>query len=352
VNDELTFDEILQDMPKHSLVSDVIGLRNFLKQLILNKQLNAGLTPSSIKGLQSAKLHLNVNRANLPSKQIYQTVALRNPNIPVLILRDGYAEKNQYVFWVKIHNNRAQRIQQVKVLLYYPDYALELKDINPQVLGLVESGYQSEVVFHFQPKTPIFEGKIQTVISYLDENDDVNTLVVSPHNVENISDSMKPLELDPSAFAHLLQECQSFPGQSDKIQVNQPPETVFQSLQQEMRQLRFHIQQSSKSGASGSFSGFIHGIAQTDNLEKPVFLEVSLSGTPDSNKSEISVRATSSSNQVNKFMTSFVKSSLIMPHCQNCGQLFPLSFQTAMKKGNQIVCEYCGLSYDPDSKHH
>ena len=112
--------------------------------------------------------------------------------------------------------------------------------------------------------------------------------------------------------------------------------------------MKIHVQNVSQSQESNGFAAVIHGIAQPTQMDKPFIVEIGLNSSESKPLTEIHVRASSPSEQVNKVVNNLVKSSILMPHCPACGQIFPLTLYPQLEAGKILVCEYCGMYYNQE----
>jgi tetratricopeptide (TPR) repeat protein len=347
-NEELLLNELLLEIPAHTDIKDGNSLRLFLKQLILSKQLPALLTPTSLKFTtktmgQSLK---PLSKSALSNTQ-KQTTILRHSSLSIIILRDGkYLQNtNQYHFQVKVQNNEQYNINKIKILLYYPEEFLEIQNSNPLIIQQIPAHQLGEVIFTFNVKKSIFNGLIQTAVLYLNGRNELTTQKVSSFNIENITASMQPLQINPQKLAKILQKSQQFPTNQERFELDVEPQSAFEEIQKELQMLRFHIQKASNSVVGGKFNGFINATGQPTNMADPVLVEVNLVGNSGVMKTEVVIITSSSDLMVSEIMTHTVKNTIIMPRCPICDQVFPLSLYKDLKKGKEIVCEFCGSLY-------
>jgi tetratricopeptide (TPR) repeat protein len=345
ISEDLDFQDILEDMPPHSDVKDVDSLRGLLKRLIVAKMINAVLTLSSLKftGTISPIVGQNPSinpRSYQPSSH---TIALRNPNILVIVLRDGALKGSSYHYRVKVQNNSQDSIFQIVVFTYFPQSFLKLESSNPQFIPTLQPGQQAETNFVFNAASGIIEGKIQSLVIYLDTQGDLRVIEVSALEIENVTATMQPIPLDPSAFATVLHASQKYDREQESFVIAQTPPEAFQSIQQNLQQMHFHIQKAvqSEPNQGTTFNGMIYATARPSNSADPVLLDIRVE-SEGSNSTKISVKSSATSKQMSQILTRSVKSYIMMPKCETCGNLFPISQFEKIKRGIPIICEICG----------
>jgi hypothetical protein len=349
-NDEILIDDVLREMPPHEDVKDEPSLRGFIKQLILNQRLAGALTPDSLKFTRGNRSVENIKgqaavTSPTSSHTQYKTVLLKQSFLPIIILRDGFIEPNGYHFNVKIQNNHPHPIREVKVLLIFPESYLICKADNPISIPIIHPNQLKEIAFDFALKSSIIEGIIHTAVIYVDNEENLQIHQVSGHQVENFTSTIRPLQLDPQRLAVLLQQIQQYPVNQDKFIVNIEPNAVFKSVQQQLQALHFHIIRATSSDTGGQFIGYITASGQPSSLNQPVYVEAQINGPIQQTNTEVLILSRTASAQLSKIMTNTVKGSLIMPKCKVCDQFFPMALYTKIKKGEKLVCEYCGSPF-------
>jgi tetratricopeptide (TPR) repeat protein len=343
INEELEYEDILRQMPPHSEVKDKDSLRNLLKKFISSNLIKAMLTPDSIKFTQTPSAQMTgQNRINPKSFQSSSmSIALRNQNLPVIVLREGILDNQIYRFKISILNNSKSYIYQIITFVYFPQPALKILTPNPQFIPQLAINDSKFHEFQFEIGSQILDGKIQAVVLYLDADGELNVHRVSGLDIENISGSLQPMQYDPTSFATMLQTSQKYSKEQDSFVLQQNPQNAFQNIQDDLKSMHFHVQKAVQGDGSESGTAFIYATAKSPTSNDPVLLDIQL--TPEGpNSTKVAIKSSANSSSVSKIMARSVKSSIMMPKCNLCGTVFPIALYDKIKKGQQVICEICG----------
>ena len=105
--------------------------------------------------------------------------------------------------------------------------------------------------------------------------------------------------------------------------------------------MHFHIQKAVQSDEGNDYDGYIYATARPSDSEDPILLDVRLKQEGE-NSTRVDIRSSSKSQKVSQVMANTVKSNIIMPKCNTCGQVYPMTLYDPIRKGQQVICEVCG----------
>jgi tetratricopeptide (TPR) repeat protein len=346
IAEEIELDDLLQQMPKHSDVTDKDTLKGLLKRLLQTKKISGMLTPNTLKFIATSGNQMPGSSKNISKsfQSSHKTLGMKNAEIPVIALREGTQQDRTYKFTVKIQNNTKRSIFQIIVFVYFPQSVLQIQSMNPAFIPQLTPNQVQAVEFLFSMSSDLLEGRIQSIVLYLDDIGEMHTLELSGYEIENLTASMQPIHLDPGSFATVLQASQNYAKEQDSFIIAKSPQEVFSAVQDDLQALHFHIQkavQSTPDENPANYNGYIYATARPADGSDPVLMDIRIQ-PEGGNNSKIFVKSSAASQKVSKILAKSVKSSIMMPKCPHCTAVFPLTLYEKIRKGYPVVCEVCG----------
>ncbi|MHA1487100.1 MAG: hypothetical protein ACTSSC_07990, partial [Promethearchaeota archaeon] len=190
----------------------------------------------------------------------------------VRVLRGGQIEGGDYIFKVKVINNKIYNITDVDIhILSYPEESLVLSRVDGHEKSSTDrakfhkiskgGGFVSPS-FVFKPKKDCLKGKIHAVINFIDEEDRIKTLNVEPHDIRIICGLLRPKKVTSEEFDELTSDLLTFKKVGQDLTIYYKPEQLYQKLFVLLKNKNFAIIDSEQQDSSGEFLGVIKGFAE------------------------------------------------------------------------------------------
>ena len=207
----------------------------------------------------------------------------------VRVLRGGQIEGGNYIFKVKVINNKIYNITDVDIhILSYPEESLVLSRVDghqktstdrAKFHKISKGGGFVSPSFVFKPKKDCLKGKIHAVVNFIDEQDQIKTINVEPHDIRIICGLLRPKSVSNEDFVELTNDLLTFKKVGEELTIYYTPEKLYQKLFVLLKNKNFAVIDSEQHDSSGTFLGVIKGFAEGSFNKKGVGLKLSITGT-------------------------------------------------------------------------
>jgi len=206
----------------------------------------------------------------------------------VRVLRGGQIEGGNYVFKVKVINNKIYNITDVDIhILSYPEESLVLSRVDghqkttdrAKFHKISKGGGFVSPSFVFKPKKDCLKGKIHAVINFINEQDQIKTINVEPHDIRIICGLLRPKNVSNEDFKELTNDLLTFKKVGEELTIYYKPEQLYQKLFVLLKNKNFAVIDSEQQDSSGKFLGVIKGFAEGSFNKKGVGLKLTITGT-------------------------------------------------------------------------
>ena len=160
----------------------------------------------------------------------------------VKVTRGGQIEGDRYIFKIKVINERDYNITDVNIqILSYPsdsitlyqgkrDKQLSERSVDRIKINKITKGGFVSPSFIFVPKSDCIKGVIQAVVNYIDEKDQVKTIIVSPYDIRVICGLLKPKPITLEEFERFSHDLINFEKVGEELEVLINPNLLYEKL--------------------------------------------------------------------------------------------------------------------------
>jgi len=270
----------------------------------------------------------------------------------VRVLRGGQIEGGDYIFKVKVINNKIYNITDVDIhILSYPEESLVLSRVDGHQKSSTDrakfhkiskgGGFVSPS-FVFKPKKDCLKGKIHAVINFIDEEDRIKTINVEPHDIRIICGLLRPKKVTSEEFDELTSDLLTFKKVGQDLTIYYKPEQLYQKLFVLLKNKNFAIIDSEQQDSSGEFLGVIKGFAEGTFKKNAVGLKLTITGTKGEQFSTLKVEVFAEDKDMTPSIINEFENAVNPQSCQECDGNIPVDLIKQMMTGSTAYCEACG----------
>ena len=270
----------------------------------------------------------------------------------VRVLRGGQIEGGDYIFKVKVINNKIYNITDVDIhILSYPEESLVLSRVDGHQKSskdrakfhkISKGGGFVSPSFVFKPKKDCLKGKIHAVINFIDEEDRIKTINVEPHDIRIICGLLRPKKVTSEEFEELTSDLLTFKKVGQDLTIYYKPEQLYQKLFVLLKNKNFAIVDSEQQDSSGSFLGVIRGFAEGTFKKNAVGLKLSIIGTVGEQFSTLKVEVFAEDKDMTPSIINEFENAVNPQSCPECEEHIPNDLVKQMMTGSVAYCEACG----------
>jgi len=289
-------------------------------------------------------------KPDIPSK-----IAPTTPDVElktVRVLRGGQIEGGDYIFKVKVINNKIYNITDVDIhILSYPEESLVLSRVDGHQKSSTDrakfhkiskgGGFVSPS-FVFKPKKDCLKGKIHAVINFIDEEDRIKTINVEPHDIRIICGLLRPKKVTSEEFEELTSDLLTFKKVGQDLTIYYKPEQLYQKLFVLLKNKNFAIIDSEQQDSNGEFLGVIKGFAEGTFKKNAVGLKLTITGTEGEPFSTLKVEVFAEDKDMTPSIINEFENAVNPQSCQECDGNIPIDLVKQMMTGSTAYCEACG----------
>jgi len=270
----------------------------------------------------------------------------------VRVLRGGQIEGGDYIFKVKVINNKIYNITDVDIhILSYPEESLVLSRVDGHQKSskdrakfhkISKGGGFVSPSFVFKPKKDCLKGKIHAVINFIDEEDRIKTINVEPHDIRIICGLLRPKKVTSEEFEELTSDLLTFKKVGQDLTIYYKPEQLYQKLFVLLKNKNFAIVDSEQQDSSGNFLGVIKGFAEGTFKKNAVGLKLSIKGTVGEQFSTLKVEVFAEDKDMTPSIINEFENAVNPQSCPECEEHVPNDLVKQMMTGSIAYCEACG----------
>jgi len=270
----------------------------------------------------------------------------------VRVLRGGQIEGGDYIFKVKVINNKIYNITDVDIhILSYPEESLVLSRVDghqkvstdrAKFHKISKGGGFVSPSFVFKTKKDCIKGKIHAVINFIDEEDRIRTINIEPHDIRIICGLLRPKEVSNEDFDKLTIDLLTFKKVGQDLTIYYKPEQLYQKLFVLLKKKNFAIIDSKQETSSGKFLGVIKGFAEGTFSKNSVGLKLTITGTEGEQFSTLKVEVFAEDKDMTPSIISEFENAVNPQSCPECEENIPSDLVKQMMTGSVAYCEACG----------
>jgi len=270
----------------------------------------------------------------------------------VRVLRGGQIEGGDYIFKVKVINNKIYNITDVDIhILSYPEESLVLSRVDghqkistdrAKFHKISKGGGFVSPSFVFKAKKDCIKGKIHAVINFIDEEDRIKTINVEPHDIRIICGLLRPKKVTSEDFEKLTNDLLTFKKVGQELTIYYKPEQLYQKLFVLLKNKNFAIIDSEQQDSSGKFLGVLKGFAEGSFSKNAVGLKLTITGTEGEQFSTLKVEVFAEDKDMTPSIISEFENAVNPQNCPECEENIPIDLLKQMMTGSTAYCEACG----------
>ena len=289
-------------------------------------------------------------KSDIPSKIVPTTPDVEPKTVRVL--RGGQIEGGDYIFKVKVINNKIYNITDVDIhILSYPEESLVLSRVDgyqksstdrAKFHKISKGGGFVSPSFVFKPKKDCLKGKIHAVINFIDEEDRIKTINVEPHDIRIICGLLRPKKVTSEEFDELTSDLLTFKKVGQDLTIYYKPEQLYQKLFVLLKNKNFAIIDSEEQDSNGEFLGVIKGFAEGTFKKNAVGLKLSITGATGEQFSTLKVEVYAEDKDMTPSIINEFENAVNPQSCPECDGNIPIDLVKQMMTGSTAYCEACG----------
>ncbi|MBA7690872.1 hypothetical protein ES703_99404 [subsurface metagenome] len=271
---------------------------------------------------------------------------------PVRVLRGGQIEGGEYVFKIKVINNGKYNITDVNIYIHsYPEESLVLSRIDghpesppdrAKFHKISKGGGFVSPSFIFKPSKDCIKGSIHSFINFINEEDQIKTINVEPHEIRMICGLLKPKVVSNEEFENLTKDLLTFKRNDKEFTIPCKAEELYQKLLGLLKSKNFAIVDAEKKESEGKFIGTVKGFAEGSFNKCAVGLKLTLTGNINEQESVLKVDIFAEDEDMTPSIISEFENAVNPQCCPECEKNLPLELVRKLIKGLTIYCESCG----------
>lgn len=277
----------------------------------------------------------------------------RDEQLPnVHVYRGGQIKGGEYLFKIKVINDGKYNITDVNIqILSYPEESLVLSRIDGhskitpdrvKFHKISKGGGFVSPSFIFKPKKDCIKGTVLAVISFINEEDQIETINVEPHEIRMICGLLKPKIITNNDFERITKDLKIFKQIGDEITVPYKVDQLYQKLIVLLKNKNFAIIDTEKQEDNNKFRGFIKGFAEGTYSKNSIGLKITIMGDKNSQTSTYRVDIFAEDEEMSPSIISEFENAVKPQICPECGVNLPIELKKKIMKGISAFCEVCG----------
>jgi len=272
----------------------------------------------------------------------------------IKVQRGGQIEGSKYIFKIKLVNEREYNITDVNIqILSYPEDSLTLTSEESEfknrittldrvkIHKVTKGGFISPK-FVFLPRTDCVKGTIRAVINFLNESDEVETIIMEPYEIRVICGLLQPNPITVEEFDKFSLDILNFQRVGEEVEVLIEATYLYEKLLILLEKKNFFIVDTEKQTIGGKFFGLMKAFAKGTYSKNKLGLQITLTGIKKSKKSLLKIETFSQDIDMSPALINEIENSIAPKKCQECGHDIPPELLQRILRGKIIYCENCG----------
>jgi hypothetical protein len=271
----------------------------------------------------------------------------------VRVTRGGQIEGDRYMFKIKVINEKEFNITYVNIqILSYPSESLDLilererggKSVDRVKINKITKGGFVSPTFMFLPKSDCIKGTIRAVVNYINEKDEVETIVMQPYEIRIICGLLKPKPITIEEFDNFSQDVINFQRVGEEIEVLIEPKLLYEKMLVLLEKKNFAILDTEEQLIQGKFFGVIKAFAEGSYSKNTLGLILTLTGIKNQKKSVLKIETFAEDKDMSPALISEIQDNVLPKICPECGVSIPNELLRKILRGEEVFCEDCGAS--------
>jgi len=251
-----------------------------------------------------------------------------------------------FEYKVKISNDDDYVITNVTSnIVAYPRKSLELTSVHSKSAARIEMGGFRTHQFSFRPTQDCVEGKIMSVVSFIDSRDKLHAIHVKPYTIRSVCDLLQPMEITTKELELILAD---FESMTEEQRLEWNAQVLFKKAEWLLPARNFFVVSTEERTIENDFVGIIRGFAKGKYTKNRLALTILITGSIHGRSATVKVEVIGE--EVSMFPTAIeeINAAIDSWICLTCGA--PLSPQVAasLKSELPVLCNHCGCTLTLD----
>ncbi|TFG31027.1 hypothetical protein EU528_07290 [Candidatus Thorarchaeota archaeon] len=246
---------------------------------------------------------------------------------------------NRFVYKLTIKSCLESIITDVtSTIVAYPKECLHLSTDYVKVQPRLEIGGFLNESFVLTPTKDCVEGNIVAVVSYVDHQDEVHTVQVSPYIIRSVCDLLQPYE---SSFDEYQDVFRGLVGGADKINLRWNASVILDKAQTVLPLMNFYLLDVQKDIVDEQIYGKIRGFALGKYTEKRVAVLMKVTGAVDADECVAEVEVSGDDDAMFPTTMGEIADKIDAWICMQCGARLNPDQVMEIEAGGVLTCRYC-----------
>ncbi|MHA1315764.1 MAG: hypothetical protein ACTSRB_17805, partial [Candidatus Helarchaeota archaeon] len=275
--------------------------------------------------------------------EIYSTKEPIKTVRTIEVMRGGQILGKEYVFKLKIVNNTEFIINDVRAIITsFPSDSLEIDSEMEKRSKIEPNGDFVSVSFNFKPSKDCVQGKIYSMVTYLDAKGESHQIKVPPHEIRMICGLLTPVKIQSEEFDKITKGLIDYEKAGEEVTLPFNCEKVFNKTMVILPKNNFEILNTELIEVGNNKIGLIKGFAKGKYSGNKVGLMITLTGEKTANKCVAKIDAFTEDKDMLAPLISEISQDLTTISCNQCGAALTPEQIKMLMDGKPITCKFCG----------
>ncbi len=246
---------------------------------------------------------------------------------------------NRFVYKLTIKSCLETVITDVtSTIVAYPKECLHISSDYVKVQPRLEMGGFVNESFVFTPTKDCVEGNIVAVVSYVDHQDEVHTVQISPFVIRSVCDLLQPYESSLDEYQDVFR---GLVGGADKINLRWNASVILDKAQTVLPLMNFYLLDVQKDIVDDRIYGQIRGFALGKYTEKRVAVLIKVTGALDEDECVAEVEISGDDDAMFPTTMGEIADKIDAWICLQCGARLNPDQVMEIEVGGILTCRYC-----------
>lgn len=260
------------------------------------------------------------------------------------VKRGGEVQGGKYIYKIKIKNNTAFNITDLNFqIVSYPKDSIKLIGNKSREISKLDANGFVSPTFEFQPTKDCIEGVIHSIVTYIDQLNNLHTINIEPYKISIICGLLQPKKIEVGEFIKITQELLNYDKAGEEIIIPYNSKLIFEKLKVLLPDQNFMFVTKPESKIIGNnFIGEINGFAEGKYSKNSIGLKITISGIVDQDFCSGLIDCYAENKSMLSSLILELSDRITNWYCLKCkGPLKKENVELILK--NQVIeCEYCG----------
>ncbi|MBN2230541.1 MAG: hypothetical protein JW779_13215 [Candidatus Thorarchaeota archaeon] len=320
---------------KHTIKSgSKSGILSILESLPLGESL------PTVKSIHSEDARLgevedSTALSNVPTTEILETSVSKD----VFVFASLDMVGNRFIYRLTIKSCLESVVTDItSTIVAYPKDCLHISSDYVKVQPRLEVGGFVTESFVFTPTKDCVEGNIVAVVSYIDHEDEVHTVHVSPYVIRSVCDLLQPYESSLDEYQDVFR---GLVGGGDKINLRWNASVVLDKAKTVLPLMNFYLLDVQRDITGEQIYGQIRGFALGKYTEKRVAVLIKVTGKVDADESIAEVEISGDDDAMFPTTIGEIADKIDAWICFQCGARLNPDQVMEIEAGGVLKCRYC-----------